>query len=332
MDTFRAWTVSTGDDGRGGEAALVDLRPTDLDDLPVELEVVASSLNYKDALALGGRPGVVRRSPLVAGIDVVGEVTASRDDRFAPGDVVTLNGAGLGETLHGGLAAAARVPADPLVAVPRPFSAMQAAAIGTAGLTAALAVLALRDAELGPEDSPVLVTGAGGGAGSLAIVLLAACGWEVHALTGRPDELGAGLRDLGAHEVIARSELEGHGRPLRTSRWGAVVDGVGGQILAGALASLRDGGAAAAYGMAAGAELPTTVMPFILRGVSLLGVNSVTIGADRRAEAWALLAEHLDPARLDAITRTIPLADARDEAARMLEGAGTGRVVVDVRR
>ncbi|GAB2469949.1 MDR family oxidoreductase [Luteococcus sediminum] len=332
MEKFTGWIVRK--DGATATAALESLDIALLDEAPegadeLDVRVLHSSLNYKDALVLHRRPGVVRRHPLVAGIDLVGEVVASRDDSFTAGDVVVLNGAGLSETLHGGLATRARIGARDAVTVPDAFTPSQAAAIGTAGLTAALSILALIDAGITPDDGPVLVTGTGGGVGSVAVSMLAALGHEVHAVTGRPDELGEQLRARGAVEVVARAELDQPGRPLARQRWAAAVDAVGGHVLVNALAGLYDGGVATCCGNAAGLDLPANIAPFILRGVSLLGIDSVRIDPELRARAWQLLAQHLDGAQLDQMTRTVALAEAQETARKLLEGRGTGRTVVD---
>lgn len=294
------------------------------------IKVHSSSINFKDALALHGRPGVIRNFPLIAGIDVTGEVVESEHENWKPGDMVTLNGAGLGENLHGGLAEMARVKGADLVAVPSAFTPAQASAIGTAGFTAQLAVTALEGNGLLPDEHPVLVTGAGGGAGSIAISLLAAAGYEVTAATGRVDELGPQLRALGATEVIHRDEVAAARRPMDSTRWSAVVDGVGGEILAGAIAATAPDGAIASYGLAASSDLPTTVLPFILRGISLLGINSVQVSAGMRQLAWDRLAADLSPEHVDLITSTVSLDQAQDAAATLLEGKGTGRTVVQV--
>ena len=328
MTVFPAWVVRKGD--RASSATLEQVEIHALDDLDTTVRVWFSGINYKDALALHGRPGVVRRHPLIAGIDLVGEVIVSTHGRWAPGDIVTLNGAGLGEDLNGGLAGVARVNGDDLIAVPDAFSPAQAAAIGTAGLTAALSLLALERHGLDPAAGPVLVTGAGGGVGSVAIALLSRSGYEVVAATGRGETLGDGLFALGATDVIDRASLEAPGRPLGTQRWSGVIDSVGGTILANALASLHAGGVAATCGLAAGSGLPTTVLPFILRGITLTGIDSVHITPALRHDAWELLANDLDPRLLDAVTRTVALADAQDAAAEFLDGRGTGRTVVAV--
>lgn len=277
-----------------------------------------SSLNYKDAMALRGRPGVLRSLPMVPGIDVVG-----RDEA---GDVVVVTGAGLGERTDGGLAE--RVAIDPATAVPVPsaFTPQQAAAIGTAGVTAALSVLAFERAGL--PDGPVLVTGAGGGVGGFAIALLAAGGREVHAATGRADELGDHLRALGASGIVDRLPAE-PGRPLQEARWAGVVDSVGGGALVNAIAQTVPGGVVAACGLAASPDLPGTVLPFILRGVTLAGIYSVDLAPSMRRAAWDLLAERLDGGIVDRLTeRTVALEEAPDVAEEVLAGRIRGRVVV----
>ena len=328
MINFPAWIVR---DREGGVAATLEHVGTELlDDLDTTVRVRYSSINYKDALVLHGRPGVVRRTPLIAGIDLVGEVVDSRNERWHPGDLVTLNGAGLGEERHGGLAGIARVDGTDVVAVPETFTPLQAAAIGTAGFTAALSLIALERHGLEPDDGPVLVTGSGGGAGSIAIALLSHSGYRVTAATGRPEQLRDRLDALGADAIIDRRELEAQTRPLGPKRWAGVVDAAGGPILAGALAELRPGGAAAAFGLAASAKLPITVLPFILRGVALFGIDSVHTAPSLRRDAWRRLSRDLDPALLDDVTRVVPLVRAKDAAAELLEGHGTGRIVVDI--
>ncbi|MGW8378199.1 acryloyl-CoA reductase [Streptomyces sp. ODS28] len=265
----------------------------------------------------------------MAGIDVTGEVVASRHPRWREGDVVTLDGAGLGEELHGGLAEFTAVNGDDLVRVPEAFGPRQAAAIGTAGFTAALGLLALERHDAAPGNGPVLVTGAGGGVGSIAVALLAGAGYEVTAATGRPEALGERLTALGAARVLDRTELTAPGRPLATQRWAGVIDAVGGDVLSGALAGLRHSGTATVCGLAGGAEFPGSVLPFILRGISLVGIDSVRTPIDRREAAWQCLARHLDPALLDSLTRVVPLEEAQEAAAGLLAGNGTGRIVVD---
>ena len=296
----------------------------------VDVAVTWSSLNYKDALAFAGNPGVVRLSPLVPGIDVIGIVTSSTNSRWSVGDRVLLNGAGAGETRHGGLAERAVLDGDTLVATPSAFTDAHAAGIGTAGFTAMLAVLALERHGVTPAaDAVVLVTGASGGLGSFAVALLSRAGFTVTAATGSP-ESEARLRQLGATNVVDRAEFDRDSRALESQRFVGVVDSVGGRMLATALAQLRHGGAAVACGNAASPHLPTTVMPFILRGVALLGVNSTLTPLALREQAWARLADDLDPAIVDAIAQPIELAAARDSAADLLAGRLTGRVSVHV--
>lgn len=286
------------------------------------IEARWSSLNYKDAMAVAGRPGVLRSLPLVPGIDVVGV--------DADGRTVVVTGAGLGERRDGGFAA--RVAIDPVaaVAIPDRFTPAQAAAIGTAGVTAALAVLALDRADL--PDGPVLVTGAGGGVGGFAIALLAASGREVHAATGRSAAIGAHLRALGATEVVERLPTDA-GRPLQPPRWAGVIDSVGGGALAGALAQTMPGGTVAACGLAASPDLPTTVLPFILRGITLRGIYSVELEPSMRIKAWELLAQSVPPAIIDLmVDRTIGLAEVPAAAAEVLAGRVRGRIVVAVDR
>ena len=324
---MRAWMVTRTNDGVAAD--LVDsLTDADLGDGDVLVEVEYSSINYKDGLALAGRPGVIRTFPLIPGIDLVGSVAESTDERWQPGDRVVLNGWGIGETHHGGLAERARVNGDWLVRLPDGLSSKQAAAIGTAGFTAMLAVLALERA--GALGGEVLVTGAAGGVGSIATALLAGLGHTVVCSTGRPEERDY-LTRLGAAEVIDRNTLSQPGKPLQSERWSGAVDSVGGPTLANVLAQTRYGGAVASCGLAASHELAATVMPFILRGVQLLGINSVLAPTPLRVEAWRRLAGDLDLALLDSITETIGLADASRIADEILAGRIRGRTVVDVR-
>jgi len=312
---MRAMEVVKGEPG-----AVVEVDEARLGADGVLVDVTHSSLNYKDALAVAGRPGVIRADRLIAGIDLVGT-------RRDTGERVLVNGRGLGETHDGGLAEVARVPAEWLVPVPERFTDAQAAAIGTAGYTAALCVLALD----GIGDGPVAVTGASGGVGSIAVAVLARAGREVHAVTGKASAHGEQLRRLGATEIVDRAELEAPGKPLQSERWAGAVDTVGGPFLANLLSGTRYGGTVAACGMAASTELTTSIMPFILRGVTLAGVNSVFTPAAARGAAWALLDRDLDAGLLDEITTTIGLGDAVAAAQRILAGETTGRIVVDVR-
>ncbi|GGE97477.1 MDR family oxidoreductase [Mycetocola zhadangensis] len=331
--TFRAWLVEKQTDASGSAsqtASVSDLTDEDLMPGNVSLDVSWSSINFKDGLALTGKPGVVRAWPLIPGIDVVGTVTSSETKRFAVGDEVLLNGAGLGETHHGGLAQRARVDSASLVRVPTSLGAKRSAAIGTAGFTAMLSVLAVERHGVTPGDGPVLVTGAAGGVGSIAIALLAKLGFEVVASTGRADSQGDYLRRLGANSVIDRAEISEAGKPLQSQTYAAVVDAVGSTTLVNALAQLNYGGIATACGLAQGADLPGTVMPFILRGVTLAGINSVDAPLAMREEAWNRLATDLDTDILDELTTSIGLEDAADAAGRILKGELHGRTVVDV--
>ncbi|CAN7256377.1 acrylyl-CoA reductase (NADPH) [Rhizobacter sp. LjRoot28] len=293
----------------------------------VTVAIDHSTLNYKDGLAITNRSPVVRNWPMVAGIDGAGVVLASEHPRWAVGDRVVLNGFGVGETHKGCLAARARLHGDWLVRLPEAFSTRQAMAVGTAGYTAMLCVMALERHGALASAANVLVTGATGGVGSVAVALLARLGHRVTAATGKADE-AAYLRSLGAAEVIDRAELSAPGKPLQKERWDAVVDAVGSHTLANACAQTRYGGAVAACGLAQGHDLPATVMPFILRGVALLGVDSVMAPLARREEAWARLARDLDPTRLDTLTTEIGLDEAIPAAVRLMEGAVRGRVVV----
>ena len=319
-------------DSEGAAPRLLEDADESLLDGEVALDVEFSSLNYKDGMALAGK-GIARTHPLIPGIDLVGTVTESADERFSSGDAVVLNGDGIGESRHGGFATRARVRPDALVHLPSALSTRRAAAIGTAGFTAMLAVLRLEDAGLAPGDGDVLVTGASGGAGSIAVALLAGRGHRVIASTGRGQEHGEYLRSLGAAEILDRRELsEEPGRPLQSQRFTAAIDGVGSTTLANVLAQTAWGGTVAAYGLAQGPDLPTTVLPFILRGVTLAGINSVECPTPLRERAWAALAAELDPALLDSMTTSVGLADALPAAERILAGEVRGRTVVEVGR
>ncbi len=322
----RALQVTRGD--QGATARFVELDESELGDGEVLLEVAYSSLNFKDGLALRGDRGVARISPLIPGIDVVGTVVESSDGRWRPGDEVVLTGAGLGETRNGGYSARARVPGDDLVRVPERLGMRRAAAIGTAGFTAVQAVLALEHADL--PDGDVVVTGATGGLGSIAVMLLAASGRHVVAATGHPDDRGF-LERLGASELLDRGELQQAGKPLQASRWAGAVDVVGGTTLATLLAQTRYGGSVAACGLVESPELATTVMPFILRGVSLLGINSVEAPLVTRARVWERLERDLDLALLDSLTTEIALDEVPAYASRILAGDTRGRIAVRVR-
>ena len=325
MPSFPA-IVATGD----GPAALTELTDVDLPAGDVTVEVAWSSLNYKDGLAVSGRAKIARSFPMTCGIDLAGTVVASDSPHWRAGDEVVVTGWGLSETHPGGYSGRQRVRSEWLVRRPAQFSLAQTMAVGTAGLTAALCVEALEGHGLHPDvDGEVLVTGAGGGVGSVAVMLLARAGYTVAASTGRP-QLGPWLRELGATTVVERSELAAAGRPLGKERWAGAVDTVGSTTLATVLSQIRYRGAVAACGLASGNDLPTTVLPFILRNVALLGVDSVQCPAPVRETAWRRLAQHLDGATLDSVTTIEPLARVPELATEILAGATRGRVVVDV--
>jgi len=328
---FKALLLSRNAD-KSTTATLTELEDSALPPGDVTVRVAWSTLNYKDALAVTGRGAIVKTWPMVAGIDLAGTVEASSHPDWQPGDAVVVNSWGLGETHWGGLAQKARVSADWLLKVPAPYSLRDTMAIGTAGYTAALCVQALLRHGITPDKGPVLVTGGSGGVGVVAVALLAGMGFEVHASSGRP-ALAEGLKALGAAEVIDRATLAAPGKPLQSERWAGVVDTVGSHTLANACAATKWNGAVAACGLAGGADFPATVMPFILRGVTLYGINCVYVPNTQRAEAWALLAQHLPPARLAGLVQEIGLSEAITASADLLDGRLTAnRVVVDVNR
>lgn len=326
--SFRALLTSQADDGTTTE--LVDLTDEDLMPGEVTVDVEYSTVNYKDALAVTGAGRIMRRFPLVPGIDFAGTVTASDDPRFAVGDAVVANGWGLSQTHHGGLAERARVDADWLVPLPERFSTFEAMAIGTAGYTAMLCILALEHGGLTPDSGDVLVTGATGGVGSVAIAVLSGLGHRVVASTGRPSEHDY-LTGLGAAEVIDRGPLGEPGKPFVRPRWAGAVDTVGSHTLANVLAATERDGVVAACGLAQGNDLPTTVLPFILRGVTLAGIDSVEASQGVRHTAWQRLARDLDPDKLAMAATTVGLGDVVATARRVLDGQVRGRTVVDVR-
>ena len=327
---FNALLLTKAEDGTT-RAAVSALDETQLPDGDVRIDVAWSTLNYKDALAITGVSPVVRQFPMVPGIDLAGTVAQSADARFKPGDAVLLNGWGVGESHWGGLAQQACVKADWLVPVPTGLDMRQTMAIGTAGYTAMLCVMALQERGIMPADGPVLVTGANGGVGSIAIALLSNLGFEVHASTGRLGEADH-LRRLGAVEVIDRATLSAPGKPLQKERWAGAVDSVGSHTLANVCASLKYGGAVAACGLAQGLDLPGSVAPFILRGISLAGVDSVRAPQSRRLEAWSRLASELKRELLEANTETVGLGAVAALAPKLLAGQVRGRVLVDVNR
>lgn len=309
--------------------AITELDEAKLPEGDVLVQVAYSTLNYKDSLAITGKSPVVRTWPMVPGIDFAGTVLESSDGRYKKGDAVLLNGWGVGERHWGGFAQKARVKADWLVPLPVGLSAEQTMAIGTAGYTAMLCVMRLQDQGVTPDGGPVLVTGANGGVGSIAIALLSRLGFTVHASTGRMNE-AAHLKALGASELIDRAELNAAGRPLQKERWAAAVDSVGSHTLANVCASVRYGGVVAACGLAQGMDFPATVAPFILRGVTLAGVDSVMAPYERRMQAWKRLAQELPADVLAGNTAKIGLSGVADMAARQLSGHVRGRVVIDV--
>jgi acrylyl-CoA reductase (NADPH) len=327
MSTFKAIVVEKA--GAGQSVGLRDFDEKDLMEGDVTLRVEYSTLNYKDGLAVTGKAPVVRRFPMIAGIDLAGTVESSSHPSWKPGDKAILNGWGLGETHLGAYAEKARVKGDWLVPLPQSMSTRDAMAIGTAGYTAMLAVLALERHGLTPERGPAIVTGAAGGVGSVAVAVLAKHGWHVIASTGRPQEADY-LKALGASEIIERQELAGPVKPLAKERWAAGVDSVGSTPLANVLSMTKSEGAIAACGLAGGMDLPSSVAPFILRGVSLLGINSVTCPLAVRREAWQRLEQDLDREKLAAMTSEIGLADVIAAGKRIVEGQIRGRVVVKV--
>jgi acrylyl-CoA reductase (NADPH) len=324
---FRAVIISKDEGKQSVREQQIGL--DELMDGDVVVAVSHSTVNYKDGLAVSGRSPVVRKFPMIPGIDLAGTVETSANPRFKPGDKVLLNGFGLSETHFGGYAEYARVKGDWLVPLPSAFTPAEAMAIGTAGYTAMLCVLALEDAGVTAAKGPVVVTGASGGVGSVAVALLAKLGYRVIASTGRTEEEPY-LRDLGADEIIPRSELGGDPRPLSKERWAGAVDSVGSKTLANVIAATQYGGAVAACGLAQGLDLPTSVAPFILRGVSLLGIESVYMPMPRRQQAWDRLARDLDVKKLAAMTHTIKLADVQRAAEDILAGHVRGRLVVEI--
>jgi acrylyl-CoA reductase (NADPH) len=295
----------------------------------VQIAVAYSTLNYKDGLAICNKGPVVRTWPMVAGIDAAGTVVSSNHPDFKAGDVVVHNGVGLGETRWGTMGTLANVPGKTLVRLPAAFTPRQAMSIGTAGYTAMLCVLALEAGGVKPADGEVLVTGATGGVGSVAVAILGKLGYTVVAATGKASE-EAYLKALGAASIIDRAELSAPGKPFQKERWAGVVDAVGSHMLANALAQTKYGGVVAACGLAQGADLPTTVMPFILRNVTLAGVDSVMASQAKRQQAWNRLAQDLDPAKLESMVEEVPLAQAAAKAAQLMDGKVRGRVVVRV--
>jgi acrylyl-CoA reductase (NADPH) len=328
MAKFKAIVIEKAD--KGQSVALTEFDEANLMEGDVTVRINWSTINYKDGLAITGKAPVVRRFPMIPGIDFAGEVESSTHPAWKPGDKVILNGWGTGETHLGAFAEKSRIKGDWLVRLPAKMSERDAMAIGTAGYTAMLAVMALERHGLKPEQGPVLVTGAAGGVGSVAVALLAKLGFTVIASTGRPQEADY-LKGLGASEIIDRAELSAAAKPLAKERWAGGIDSVGSNTLANVLAMTKYGGAVAACGLAGGMDLPSSVAPFILRGVSLLGIDSVQCSPTRRNAAWQRLESDLDRGKLEQMTHEIGLPDAIQAAATLLEGRVRGRIVVKIR-
>ena len=327
-DSFTAMVIDTVDGKQ--QAGFRQLTLADLPDHDVLVEVAFSTVNYKDGLALSGKGRIARRTPMVGGIDLAGVVVESRSDKWVAGDKVVLNGWGLSETEWGGYSRYQRVKAEWLIALPQEFSLEQAMAIGTAGYTAALCVNALEDwGTIGVDDREVLVTGAAGGVGSVAVSLLASKGYKVTASTGRP-ETHDYLASLGASGFVERAALSEKGGPLQKERWAGAVDSVGSTTLANVLSQTVYGGAVAACGLAGGADLPATVLPHILRNVALLGIDSVMAPVAKRLRAWQILGRHLNPLHLQALTRIEPMSALPKIAEDIVAGRIRGRVVVEI--
>lgn len=318
-------------DDAGYRAALKDLDEGQLPDGDTMVRVSHSTLNYKDGLAITGSSPVVRRFPMVPGIDLVGVVEETSHEALRPGDAVVLNGWGVGEVHWGGLAQKARLNGDWLVPLPDSFSPQQAMSIGTAGYTAMLCVLALEKHGVKPSDGEIIVTGAAGGVGSVATAILSKLGYTVVGVSGRPEETDY-VKSLGAVEVLDRAEFSSPGKPLGKERWAGAVDVVGSHTLANVCATTRYRGVVTACGLAGGMEFPSTVMPFILRGVTLAGIDSVMCPREDRLEAWRRLGSDLDIDKLQDISNEIGLSEAIPHASQLLEGKIRGRVVVDVDR
>lgn len=329
MDSFKALVITRDEASKAQSVAEETLTAADLMDGDVDVRVEYSTVNYKDGLAITGKLPVVRRFPMIPGVDLAGTVTASRNPAYVTGDKVIVNGWGLGETHLGAYSQMARVNADWLVPLPAGFTTAEAMAIGTAGYTAMLAVMALERHGVAFDTGPVVVTGAAGGVGSMAVTLLSRLGYAVTAVTGRNSEHSY-LAGLGAGEIVDRAELSGPAKLLGRERWAGGIDSVGGNILANVIAMTRRHGAIAACGNAASMELPTSVAPFILRGVALLGIDSVYADRARREEAWKRLDRDLDRDKLAAITTTIPFSGLVNAAHDIVAGKVRGRLVVEI--
>ncbi len=326
---FKAILINKDD--QGYRAQLSNVEESALPEGDVRVKVHYSTINYKDGLAITGKGPIVRQFPMVPGIDLTGEVIESKSPEFKIGDLVILNGWGVGESHWGGLAQLANVKSEWLIPLPKAFTSKQSLAIGTAGYTAMLCIMALQKHGLKPADGEILVTGAAGGVGSFAISLLHQLGYTVVASSGRPEEANY-LKSLGATEVIDRASLSQPGKPLVKERWAGVVDSVGSHTLANACAATKANGAVTACGLAQGMDFPATVAPFILRGVTLYGINSVTQPKQKRIEAWEQLATLCKPDQLMTIAKEISLGESMQYAEDLMNGKVRGRVVVDVNR
>jgi len=327
-DSFKA-LMATAIDDRNYEIAFKEITEADLPDLPVLVEVDYSTINYKDALAITKKGRIIRRFPMICGIDIAGKVISSDDDRWQAGDKVIVNGYGLSETEQGAYTKRQRLSADWLTKMPEGLTSRQAMAIGTAGYTAMLCVLALEDNNVTPDDGEILVTGATGGVGSVAVMILSKLGYKVVALTGR-EEHSDYLKSIGAAEVMNRNELDRDAKPLEKERWAGVVDAVGGKILTTAIAQTKGYGTVAACGLAGGISLNTTVMPFILRGVNLIGINSVMEKPENRDQAWKRISSDIDFNLLEDTLTDINFADLPEACLDLLEGRTKGRIVVKI--
>jgi acrylyl-CoA reductase (NADPH) len=327
-EKFRAIQISKTDQGQ--QVQFVELTEADLMEGDVTVAVSHSSVNYKDGLAITGKAPIIRKFPLIPGVDFAGTVTKSSHKHWKPGDQVILNGWGVGEQHHGGFSELARVSGDWLVPVPKGWKPADTMAVGVAGFTAMLCVMALEEQGVKPGDGEVLVTGAAGGVGTVSIVLLAKLGFKVAASTGRPEE-SEFLKKLGASSVIARNEFGGPVKALAKMRWAGAIDSVGSTTLANVISQINNDGTVAACGLAQGMDLPTSVAPFILRGVKLIGINSVTTPLPRRQQAWNRLARDLDLKNLAALTTHVKLEDVPRVAGEIVAGQVRGRVVVDIR-
>lgn len=328
MDSFQALRIHKTKEGT--DARMETLQLTDLGPGDVVVRVAWSSVNYKDALAVTGKGRIMRDFPLVAGIDMAGTVVRSEDSRFQPDDRVVVTGSGLGETIDGGYTEYLRVPAEEVIALPEGLTLYESMALGTAGFTAALGVVRMQDNGQSPGDGAVAVTGASGGVGSLVVDMLAANGYEVHGVTGKRDA-GEYLRRLGAGDIVDRKTLELGKKPLESVRWAGAVDNLGGDMLGGLTRCIQPFGNIASIGLASGVKLETTVMPFILRGVSLLGINSVVTPRDVRQRVWQRLASDLKPPHLDDIVAgTLELEELQAAMPDWMEGKVTGRTVVRI--